>query len=169
MLRRTIGDWSRLLQWSFCKKSQPQRADGTGRGVPRQTSVQRLLPERAGILCGGNRSRVARGLVHFSARRRIFRINRGPKTWTCPLPAAQGGQSHFRGGQADSRRHVPRRRRKSGQSPVNGYAGVRRTCGPNLWAVFGVSADCRKPSKTRAFRGSWLPSGRKGLAGATDG
>ena len=40
------------------------------------------------------------GLVHFSARRRILRKNRWPKTWTCPLPAARGGQSHFRGDHA---------------------------------------------------------------------
>jgi hypothetical protein len=52
------------------------------------------------------RSRTGRGLVHFSARKRILWINGRPKTWTCPLPAAQGGQSHFRGGQSHSRRSV---------------------------------------------------------------
>ncbi len=31
-----------------------------------------------------------------------------PKTWTCPLPAAKGGQSHFRGGQPLSEGNVPR-------------------------------------------------------------
>ena len=34
-----------------------------------------------------NRSQAVGGLVHFSASRRIFRINGWPKTWTCPLPA----------------------------------------------------------------------------------
>ncbi|MCD4727289.1 MAG: hypothetical protein K8R46_06490, partial [Pirellulales bacterium] len=34
-----------------------------------------------------NRPRVGRGLVHFSAEKRISRANGWPKTWTCPLPA----------------------------------------------------------------------------------
>ena len=45
----------------------------------------------------GMRSQPNRGLVHFSAGKRILQTVGRPKTWTCPLPAAQGGQSHFRG------------------------------------------------------------------------
>ncbi len=41
------------------------------------------------------------------------------------LPAAKGGQSHFRGGQALSEANVPRPQ-KSGQSPVNNYLDGRK-------------------------------------------
>ena len=34
------------------------------------------------------------GLVHFSAGNRVWRIKRGPKTWTCPF-RAKGGQFPF--------------------------------------------------------------------------
>ncbi len=34
--------------------------------------------------------KIAWGLVHFSAEKRISRANGWPKTWTCPLPAARG-------------------------------------------------------------------------------
>jgi hypothetical protein len=40
------------------------------------------------------------GLVHFSAEKRIVADKRLAEKWTCPLRAAQGGQSHFRGGKA---------------------------------------------------------------------
>ena len=46
------------------------------------------------------------GLVHFSARNRVWREQRRPKTWPCPLHAAQGGQSHFRGDNAGWRRNI---------------------------------------------------------------
>jgi hypothetical protein len=67
-----------------------------------------------------NRSRAGWGLVRFSAEKRALREKRWPKTRTCPLSAAQGGQSQFRGGQAlfSATSFAPR---KLGQPPVNGY------------------------------------------------
>ena len=53
-----------------------------------------------------SRSRAGWGLVHFSAVKLLWREKRWPKTWTCPLPAARGGQSHFRGGEAISRCNI---------------------------------------------------------------
>ncbi len=67
-----------------------------------------------------NRSGAGGGLVHFSARRRVSPINGWPKTWACPLRAAQGGQSHFRGENQIRIAGFPAPR-KLGQSPVDGY------------------------------------------------
>ena len=69
-----------------------------------QQQIDRLTAELLGVhrgtiwlLSAGNRSRSSRGLVHFSARRHILPKNAKAKTWTCPLPAAPGGQSPVNG------------------------------------------------------------------------
>ena len=71
-------------------------------------SARRGMPANRTASSVGNRSRTSRGLVHFSAKKRILPTKRRPKTWTCPLPAAPGGQSHFRGGQVNLPGSVPR-------------------------------------------------------------
>ena len=45
---------------------------------------------KVSIRCLGKRSRLGRGLVHFSAGNRVWRNKRRPKTWTCPLSRARG-------------------------------------------------------------------------------
>jgi len=90
-----------------------------------------------------NRSRPGWGLVHFSARKAVWRTCLGPKTWTCPLPRRRGGQSHFHGEIADCVDDVPRAA-KIGQSPVNAFAQKHLRAKP----VTATTADAKAPTST---------------------
>ena len=69
------------------------------------------------------RSQPGWGLVHFSAVNRVRRKKTSAENMDLSPFAAQGGQSHFRGENVNSlATSFPPR--KSGQSPVNGYAAT---------------------------------------------
>ncbi len=88
----TWGFFSQLAAWALATAPGPTIATPS---FPSFTVLPILLAP------GG-------GLVHFSAERPFWPIDHWPKTWACPFPAAQGGQSHFRGGQAVFRGDAPR-------------------------------------------------------------
>ena len=60
-----------------------------------------------------------RGLVHFSAKKRIWPRDVRPKTWTCPLGTAEGDSPIFAAMRLACRRSAPFAA-KIGTVPMNG-------------------------------------------------